>query len=304
MVSYGTFTNTGVIDVVSISNNGGNLTNSGTLSSAQIANSGTFNNSGAVTGNINNSGTFNNSASLYGGMNNAGILNNHGAIINNKAFTNAGTFVNSGSVQGSGTFSQTAGTSQINGAFAQSAMNLQGGSMFGTGTITSVVTNTGATIQGGSAGIAGTLTISGSLTQGSGGTIQELISGTSTDQYSHITINGSAGTAALDGILNITTGDSFSFAAGDIFSILETTGGITGTFAQLDFDGFIGNGSFVDIGDNLVIDADYSTNGVTLDVVRAPEIDPSFAASGFALLLGGLAAFRGRRRSRWPSDNN
>src|SRR6266404_3217191 len=89
---------------------------------------------------------------------------------------------------------------RFRGVFIQGAVNLQGVTAFGTGTITSAVNNTGATIQGGSSGVAGTLTINGSLTQGSGGTIQELISGRSAGQFSQILVNGVVG---LGGALDV-----------------------------------------------------------------------------------------------------
>ena len=89
---------------------------------------------------------------------------------------------------------------RFRGVFIQGAVNLQGVTAFGTGTITSAVNNTGATIQGGSSGVAGTLTINCSLTQGSGGTIQELISGRSAGQFSQILVNGVVG---LGGALDV-----------------------------------------------------------------------------------------------------
>jgi len=186
---------------------------------------------------------------------------------------------------------------RFRGVFIQGAVNLQGGTAFGT--VTSAVNNTGATIQGGSSGVAGTLTINCSLTQGSGGTIQELISGRSAGQFSQILVNGVVG---LGGALDVVVTSGFTLHSGEDFTILSASS-LTGSFAMLDFNGSNVGSGYNDcldyIGNNLGIEAVYNGANVTLDVVRdpqaVPEADPASAASGLTLLLGGLLILRGRR---------
>jgi len=174
----------------------------------------------------------------------------------------------SGNVTGgtvNGVYTQTASNSmsQINGTFARNQVDLQSGSLYGTGQINAPVINLGATVQGGASGSAGTLMINGSLTNGAGSTLQELITGSGAASYLYVN-----GNVSLNGTLDIAT-NGFNFAAGEVFNVLGAAKPISGRFAAIDEGSNVGNGSVVNIGNGLAIDAVYSKKGVQLDVVGA-----------------------------------
>ena len=163
--------------------------------------------------------------------------------------------------------------SVINGQFTQSQVNLSGGGLYGAGVINSAVLNSGGLIQGGAVGVTGVLSINGSFSQGSGGVLQELLSGPAT--ASLLLVNGAM---TLDGNLNIVTGNSFSFTAGQTFTIAEfSAGGLSGHFAHVDDGGFIGDANSVNIGNGLALDVSYDkANGdILLSVVNAPVPEPA-----------------------------
>ena len=191
--NYGTLNN----------NSGGMLTTSGTLQTNYILNNnpgGTLTNSGNLTvtksGTLNNSGTMTNNNSMTinsgGTMTNSGTMTNNGSIFNFGSMTNSGTFKNLysyTSIGGSGTYIQSAGLTKVNGTMNQGTIDIQGGTLNGTGTITATVINEApGTVQAGDA--PGTLTIFGNFT--SSGTLLFEIDGTAKGTYSVLDILGKA----------------------------------------------------------------------------------------------------------------
>jgi hypothetical protein len=222
------------------------------------------------------------------------MFTNSGTLSNAASFTSAGTFINSGTVVGGGTFLQTGGVSQIDGSFTQSQLTLQGGQLFGQGTITGALLNSGGTIQGGAAGTPGTLTVDGGFTEGASGTWQEFIGGSG--QYSVLSI---AGNVSLDGTLNIVTGNGFNFAGGETYDIATfNPGGLTGSFAKLVFGGYSATGSSLDIGNGVTLNVryNYDLGNIQLSVAAVPEpAESSMLLTGFGL----IGMLQWRRRSRW-----
>ena len=269
---------------------GSTLANHGTIQNdSQIANSGTFNNDQVLRDSslIRNSGAFTNSsgAGIYG----TGTIEN------------TGTFINSGNMTGTGTssFTQTAGVSQMNGLFSMGQLNIQGGQLFGTGSIIGPVLNTGGMVQGGAAGSPGKLRINGSFTQQSGGTLQELINGTGGGLYSTLAVTG---TISLGGALDITSGNGYSFAAGQTFDIATfDSGGLTGTFDNLVYGSYSGTGSSLNIGGGLELDVLYNNTAgnIQLSVQAVPEPEDFFLMSA-GLALVGLMGWRRKSRPREP----
>jgi hypothetical protein len=288
-----------------INNSGASLTNSGTLvNNGGLRNSGSLINSGTLTNNngllanysggtLTSSGTLTNAGSVTnaGTLSSSGTLSNAGTLTNTSTLTNSGTFNNDGTVNGAGTFNQTAGMTNINGTpFTQNQVNINGGNLFGFGSINGTVANNGGIIQGGATGAAGKLTINGGFTQGSTGTLQELI--TQNVGYSTLQVNGAVN---LGGTLNIMTGTGFSFAAGQAYNIMGfTPGSLTGQFAQINDGSFVGNGSFINIGGGLVIDAAYNNDlgNIKLLVTAVPEPE----IYGMMLAGLGLIGFMVRRK--------
>jgi len=126
---------------------------------------------------------------------------------------------------------QTAGETVANGTVAVhgAPLNLQGGSLRGSGVVAGSVANAGATVAPGTS--AGTLTIGGNYTQAGGGTLEiELGGTTSGTEYDRLAVSS---TATLAGTLRITTINGFQPVTGQEFVIL-TAGTRTGTFESVD----------------------------------------------------------------------
>lgn len=183
---------------------------------------------------LNNSGVFNNK--IYSlGMKNDGAINNlAGGTFNNSSvlasaaqINNAGTFnIDAGaSVTGisgvMGTYTQTAGLTKVNGSLAATTIDIQGGSLMGSGTISGpVFLGAAAIVNPGNS--PGTLTINGNLTS-SGNLIFE-IAGLGAGQYDELKINGAAlfsgGTLEFDFLpgFNAAVGNSWDFLFADSYS--------------------------------------------------------------------------------------
>jgi fibronectin-binding autotransporter adhesin len=166
----------------------------------------------------------------------------------NSVSTTAATFSNSGSVtvntgdtltlSGAGhTYSQTAGTTTVDGTLTASNITATGGSIFGAGTLagnTSVgnATGTTATLNVGDNGKAGLLAITGTYTQLATGAMKVSIGGLTTGTYSALSVSGNA---SLGGTLTAAIVNGLvlnSSNIGDTFTILSTTGTLTGTFTN------------------------------------------------------------------------
>lgn len=128
-------------------------------------------------------------------------------------------------------FTQSDGETLTNGTLAVNGapLDLQGGSLSGSGVVAGSVTNVGATVAPGTS--AGTLTVHGGYTQASGGTLAiELGGATPGTEYDRLAVSG---TATLAGTLRIATINGFQPVTGQEFVIL-TAGTRTGTFESVD----------------------------------------------------------------------
>jgi hypothetical protein len=130
-------------------------------------------------------------------------------------------------------FTQTGGQVLLNGGnlsmTGSPAMPLQlnGGLLKGTGTVSAVVSNTAAAVEPGNS--AGTLNITGSYNQSAGGALRVEIGGTGAGQFDVLNVSGAA---TLAGELNVQTIGGFSPVTGNTFVILNA-GSISGTFGLL-----------------------------------------------------------------------
>ena len=156
------------------------------------------------------------------------------------------------------------------------------GAVSGSGTIGGNVDNGGTIAPGNSPGV---LTIDGNLNNSTGGTIAIEIEGTGgageADGHDQVQVTGSS---TLDGTLNITTGaytDPTTRAARDTFTLIASTGGNTGAFGTVSYNGtalsadFTGtDGSFRDhIANGLFRNVNYDGNDVSLTNLFALEGD-------------------------------
>lgn len=262
---------------------------------------------GRVGGVINNGGVFNNKAFSWG-MKNEGAINNlAGGTFNNSSIlaqagsiNNAGTFnIDVGaSVTGitradntvdRGAYTQTAGLTNVNGSLAASTIDIQGGSLMGSGTISGpVLLGAGATVNPGNS--PGTLTVNGNFT--SSGNLVFEIAGLGAGQFDVLKINGAAtfngGNVAFDflGGFNAVAGNGWDFLLANSYSGQNT---LAFTFSGLSA-GLEGNVS-------------YNANGWHLNIANVSAVpEPAAAwyfAAGMLCLLGVM-----RRRNAASRESN
>ena len=185
---------------------------------------------------------------------------------------------------GSGSVVMTGGTMTIDGSMIQTGVTVNGGRLEGGGTIQSNVANSGGTVGPGNS--PGTLTVDGNYTQGAGGTLEiEIASLLSFD------VLDISGTAALDGILDLTVDAGYAAAAqdGDMFTIVEWDS----------FSGAFDTVNGLTFGDGKFFTLDYGATGLTLTV--GSESVVAVPAPGAIALFGlGLAGIGFARRRRCP----
>ncbi len=222
------------------------------------------------------------------------------------AFSNAGTVkVSKGStltVGGTANYTQTAGTTTVDGTLAVSApglVKIQGGSVFGTGTIMGNAQSSGTINVGDALKKAAKLAVTLNYTQTSSGILNidvgGLTAGTQTDQF-NVT-----DAATLNGTLNLDLINGFVPTTVDTFDIMNFASR-TGMFSTVNGTAINGSEHFVVV---------YNATNVTLDVVSgalAPGLFALATAAGTAptpepstvLLLGSgliaILATRGRKR--------
>ena len=269
---------------------GGALVNfsGNTLTGGEYAVSGTmqFGASGTVlatnAANISLSGAgaqmidFGNNNMLLGFNNNAtgGVFSvNSGAVLTTTAgnFTNSGTFtVGSGStftVGGSSfNYTQGAGTTTVDGTLTSSTLGtvaVNGGSLFGTGTVSDNVVDSGVLSPGDSIAKAGRLTVADTYSQTSTGALDIAIGGTTAGvKYDQLKVSQSA---SLGGTLNITLTSGFTPAIGQTFAIVNAQS-LSGTFATV-------NGLSINSSEHFTIS--YNGTSAVLKVVSGPLALPA-----------------------------
>lgn len=169
------------------------------------------------------------------GFVNEGVVHASGGNIglSTGAFENKGTVtIDVGrAVNRTGAYTQTAGTTTVNGTLsATTGVQLQGGTLNGTGIVSSLVTNTSGSVAPGSS--AGTLAMSAGYTQGNGGELTIEVGGTAPGtEHDVLAITGNA---SLAGALRVSRINHFTPGAKDEFTILTCTGTRTGEFGVLE----------------------------------------------------------------------
>ncbi len=185
-------------------------------------------------------------------------------------------------------FTQTGGTTtvQTGGTLltAGDALNLQGGTLAGTGTVRARVINTSGTVAPGNS--PGNLTIDGDYTQGPGGTLLVELAGHDLNaeepQFDQLRVTG---TATLDGTVRAELLNEFEPTPGDTFRVLSSAQHI-GRFATHDFP--YPGGAFRQINPL------YDTTGLTLQAQLVPPLDFVAATTG-GVADGNLARASGVR---------
>jgi hypothetical protein len=215
----------------------------------------------------------------------AGVVYNGGAV---PSFVNTGLIVKSGSA-GTTTIGDLLGFDNQGvidvqtGTLALPANFVNQGTLKGSGTYSlgGTLTNAGTLAPGAS---PGTLALSGHYAQTAGGSfVVELESLASHDLF------GIAGNANLDGTLNIGCYGACSLAVGDVVTILDATGDLSGSFASVMLSGFQ-TGAF-----DVVYD--YAADRVQLLVTEAVTAAVPEPGS-WAMWLAGAAFMLGVARRR------
>ncbi|HEY2342214.1 MAG TPA: hypothetical protein VGH90_04245, partial [Chthoniobacteraceae bacterium] len=211
------------------------------------------------------------------------------------SFTNSGTLeaANGGLITVTNGYSQTAGTTLLSGnseisVSSPKTIDIVAGSLEGSGTIASTVTNAG-TIAPGDSG-PGKLSITSDLALAPTSAIQleigGLVQGTEYDLLSE------AGTTplTLEGTLSLTLIDGFMPNFADTYTVVTSNQALAGAFAN------VVNGARVSTADGSSFQVNYGAgssfgaDNVVLSNFVAPE--PTSAS----LLAGGVLALLGRRR--------
>ena len=212
-------------------------------------------------------------------------LSGSSSLTNNGNYTQtSGTaLVGAGSTfDGAGGAIIDGGTMTVDGLMIKTGVTLNGGSLQGSGTVRANVANLGGTVGPGNS--PGTLTVDGNYTQGAGGTLEiEIGSLLSFD------ILDVLGSAALDGILDLTVDAGYAAAAqnGDSFTIIEWDS-FSGAFATV---------SGLTFGDGKFFTLDYGATGLTLTVNAGTVVAASEPVT-IALFGLGLAGLGFARRKR------
>ncbi len=251
-----------------------------------VPNVGRLNNQAGATYDLQGDGNFNNDDypgwpfNLHSEINNAGLFKKSGgtgtSTISNIVFNNTGTVeVDSGTLAFQSGYTQTAGTTRLEGGNIAGNLNMQGGSLTGFGTVAGSILNVSGLVSPGNS--PGTITVAGSYEQDSGGSLLIQLAGLDSGRYDVFNISG---TATLGGTLDIALLDGFAPSIGDSFRFM-TYGSHLGTFNALD----------VLAPSGYEFTTAYDSNGITLVTQTVPE--PSCA-----WLIAGVVAAAQRRRRR------
>ncbi len=182
------------------------------------------------------------------------------------------------------------GTLAVNGSLTSNVTVGAGGTLGGNGTIAGIVTNNGTLAPGNS---IGTLNVSGSLVQGAGSIYQVEVN--AAGQGDRINVTGAPGTATINGGTVQVIAAAGSYGASTTYTILNATGGVTGTYTGV-------TSNFAFLTPSLAYDANnvfltlalsgFSFGGNTPNQKAVgAALDQSYAgASGdFATVLGAMA---------------
>ena len=223
----------------------GNNTATGALGSGAVTDNGTL--AFALTGNT-----------TLGAFSGSGGLEQDGS----------GTLTLTGDNSYTGATTVNAGTLTVDGSISSAVTVANGGRLGGTGTVGTTTIQHGGTLAPGD-GI-GTLDVNGNLTMAAGSTLSEDVSSSAADE----TIV--SGSASLSGILseNFSGG---SYTAGTTYTILHSTGTLSGAFSGFSTAGLPPGLS------GLVT---YDAHNVYLTVQNGPPPPPQAAQSEVAFISG------------------
>ncbi|MEA2568380.1 MAG: hypothetical protein QOI24_381 [Acidobacteriota bacterium] len=195
------------------------------------------------------------------------------------SFTNSGTVLAQAGVLNFKTdFTQTAGETKLDGGDIQTftTMQLSGGVLDGDGTITGDVQNDANVAPGDNTTTTGVINVTGTYTQGSGGTLTTKIGGPSAGQYDQLTVSGAS---TLAGTFKATLINSYLPLNGATFPMV-TYASESGTFGTEQLPTWP-HGSFTSA---------YNPTAYVLTAVVTPSVaDLAIVKSGPATVNAGAA---------------
>lgn len=245
-LSGGMYTVTGTLEVqnVSVVNNASNITLTG--AAAEILDT--------VSGN--------NALKNLASNATQGVLSLQGGqlLSTGTSLTNAGkiTVGASSALDVAGSYTQTAGTTTVDGTLsAPGGLSLQKGTLVGKGTIAAVVTSAAVITAGDSSTKPAKLTVTGSYTQDSTGTLNISIGGAAAGQFGEVAVSNGV---RLGGTLAVKRINSFVPAIGESFTIVSGSA-VSGTFTTV-------SGLSINSGEHFQVE--YTSTAVKLVVVSGP----------------------------------
>jgi fibronectin-binding autotransporter adhesin len=128
----------------------------------------------------------------------------------------------------SGPTTVSGGTLAVNGSISSNVTVGAAGTLGGNGVITGSVVNAGTLAPGNS---IGTLTVNGSFTQAAGSTYR--VEANAAGQADRINVTGAPGTATLQGGTVQVLAQAGSYGKSTTYTILNATGGVSGTYANV-----------------------------------------------------------------------
>ena len=193
------------------------------------------------------------------------------SVFNGGAFgltkTGAGTLIlGANNTSHTGTTTVSAGTLLVNANNSNSPVNLTGGTLGGTGTVGPITASNGTVAPGSS---AGTLNVNGNSTFNNGTTFAVEIGGTTAGTFDQLNVTGTLNIGAGVNNLTGTLINGFAPTPGQQFTIIQSTGALTGTFAQ---------GGSANLGGTLFSIA-YNANSVVLTALGGPSPTPTATAT-------------------------
>jgi fibronectin-binding autotransporter adhesin len=212
----------------------------------------------------------NGSAAPYITVASPGSITSIGTISGTGSLTvnGTGTVVLQGDESYSGGTTVTAGVLAINGNTASGFnVNVESGTLAGTGTIGGAINGTGGIVEPGSASAGGTLTAASATF--TGGTFIGNLSPTDL-----LNVSGAVNFGSGSSIASLVLSGAFPGHFGDTINLITAGGGITGTFSA------VTNGALLTSTTGQTIRVNYGTNAVTLTLVAQEYVDPTFTASG------------------------
>ena len=237
-------------------NNTGSVTIGGAVYASILENSSSLTNTGA--GSVLNNGDgaylYNDGGGILANAGNATLNNESGGTIeNDSSFTNSGSVnVDAGSsVTGVGTYTQTGGTTEVDGSFTQGALDIQGGTY----------TQTGSTTINGDTSNAGTVAVDANTFQDNGtftnkGTVA-IGPGATLDATSYREISGATliDHGTLDPNSIAVSGGTFG-GSGTVIGNVSVTGGTVDPGSPLHVEG-----SYSQTGGSLIFDINPNGSG-------------------------------------------